>query len=201
MPRGWTDEEKARLKELLLDRGQSLFERLGLVKTTVDDLVRTAGISKGAFYQFYESKEALYFDVVERVEREIRTELAAFTWTDGPPYQNLKRFFQTIVAVFAKNPFLRSMAGTERSVLETRLPTERLTRHQREDEAEVVRLFQTWVVAGRIRAVDWKAFTSILQQFVLVLSRLGPAGEHASEVELWIDMLSRLLEPGMNVHE
>ena len=38
---------------------------------------RRPGISKGAFYLFYESKEALFMEVVEMVEKRFRQEMLA----------------------------------------------------------------------------------------------------------------------------
>jgi len=38
----------------------------GMRKTTVEELAAEAGISKGAFYQFYQSKELLFLDMLEQ---------------------------------------------------------------------------------------------------------------------------------------
>lgn len=43
----------------------------GVRKTTVDELAREAGISKGAFYKFYSSKEMLFFEILEDMHTEI----------------------------------------------------------------------------------------------------------------------------------
>lgn len=43
----------------------------GMRKTTVDELAREAGISKGAFYKFYPSKEMLFFEILENMHTEI----------------------------------------------------------------------------------------------------------------------------------
>ncbi|HHR85367.1 MAG TPA: TetR family transcriptional regulator, partial [Candidatus Acetothermia bacterium] len=45
MPRAFTDEERGRIHEKLLDSGRSCFARYGLKKTTIDDLVKLAGIA------------------------------------------------------------------------------------------------------------------------------------------------------------
>ena len=43
----------------------------GMRKTTVDELTVEAGISKGAFYKFYPSKEHLFLDMLEQWHMEI----------------------------------------------------------------------------------------------------------------------------------
>ncbi|QEH67625.1 TetR/AcrR family transcriptional regulator [Cellulosilyticum sp. WCF-2] len=45
--------------------------KYGVKKTTVDQLVAGASISKGAFYKFYESKEMLFFEAIHEIETEI----------------------------------------------------------------------------------------------------------------------------------
>lgn len=195
MSRAWTMEEKQRLEQSLLREAQGLFERLGLQKTTVDDIVRAVGISKGAFYRFYESKEELFFDLLERAEERVRADLGAFRWDEAAPADaNLARFFRQVVELLSQVPFLRTLSGTERQQLQMRLPPERLARHQQDDEEAVIRLFQAWAAAGKIRAVDWKALTLVVQDFVLVLTRQPPGGA-TPEVDLWIEMLCRLLAP------
>lgn len=46
-------------RQELLDIAARLFAERGYDSTTVDDLIRQAGLSKGAFYYYYPSKEAL----------------------------------------------------------------------------------------------------------------------------------------------
>lgn len=195
MARAWSPEEKQQLQQRLWDRSQQLFERLGLQKTTVDDIVGAVGISKGAFYRFYPSKEELFFDLLERAEASVREGLGAFVWDDSAPAgANLQRFFGLIADLLVRMPFLRGISGAERQQLELRLPPDRVARHQEGDEEAVIRLFQGWAEGGKIRSVDWKALTLVLQDFALVLTR-QPSGTRSGEVELWVDMLSRLLAP------
>ena len=63
MPRAFTNMEKKRIRASLIEAGRSCFQRYGMRKTTIDDLVRLAGISKGSFYQFFKNKEDLYMEL------------------------------------------------------------------------------------------------------------------------------------------
>lgn len=64
MPIKFTVEEKEILRVKLRELAQSLFCDIGFAKTTINKLVDTLGIAKGTFYMFYNSKEALYFDLL-----------------------------------------------------------------------------------------------------------------------------------------
>src|SRR3989304_4787822 len=49
----------------LVGGGLSLFARNGYERATVDEVVREVGFSKGAFYVHFESKEDLFWQMLE----------------------------------------------------------------------------------------------------------------------------------------
>ena len=52
MARSFTEREKENIKRSLREACKQSWTRYGYKKTSVDDLCRQAGISKGAFYLF-----------------------------------------------------------------------------------------------------------------------------------------------------
>ncbi len=71
MPRGFSDREKEKIKISLLQACKESWTKHGYKKTSVDDLCKMVGISKGAFYLFFQSKEALFGEVLCSVQDEI----------------------------------------------------------------------------------------------------------------------------------
>src|SRR5208283_202867 len=59
----------AQRREELLDCAQELFLGLGYDNTTVNDVIARAGVSKGAFYHYFTSKEAMLEALAERFAR------------------------------------------------------------------------------------------------------------------------------------
>lgn len=57
----------AERKAQFLDCAQALFFSRGYEATTVNDIIAAAGLSKGAFYHYFDSKEALLDSLAERV--------------------------------------------------------------------------------------------------------------------------------------
>jgi AcrR family transcriptional regulator len=51
----------------ILDAAQSLFLRYGVKRTALDDVVREAGIAKGTLYLYFDSKDALFAGIAERL--------------------------------------------------------------------------------------------------------------------------------------
>lgn len=71
MPKTYSEEEKEKIIELLKYHANELMQERGVKKTTVDELVKRAGIPKGTFYLFYPSKEMLLFDVSQDFHEEV----------------------------------------------------------------------------------------------------------------------------------
>ena len=67
----FTDFETEQLRKALLKETRHCAVTLGMKKTSVDQLTRAVGIAKGSFYKFYESKEMLFFAVLEGIHSEL----------------------------------------------------------------------------------------------------------------------------------
>jgi AcrR family transcriptional regulator len=108
VPKAFSAQERARIKARLLDSGRACFARYGLRKTTVADLVEPAGIAKASFYLFFESKEALYVDVLmaEMPAMIDRLLAGSFRKTDDAR-QALLLFMKGVVHEMETNPLAR----------------------------------------------------------------------------------------------
>ena len=82
----FTDYETEKLRKALLKETRHCAVTLGMKKTSVDQLTKAVGIAKGSFYKFYESKEMLFFAVLENVHSELYGVADhALSETDGLP--------------------------------------------------------------------------------------------------------------------
>lgn len=68
MAKGFTDQEKQNIKSKLLLECENSWTKYGYKKTSVDELCAKVGISKGAFYLFFESKEALFSETLCKLQ-------------------------------------------------------------------------------------------------------------------------------------
>jgi AcrR family transcriptional regulator len=64
--KGFTENEKEQIRERLMLKGRELFGLQGIKRTSVEDLARSASIATGSFYLFFESKEALFYEIMMR---------------------------------------------------------------------------------------------------------------------------------------
>ena len=67
------DERRARI----LDAAEICFPRMGFHRTTMQDICREAGISAGALYLYFDSKEDLIAGIVERDREDVLSRFAA----------------------------------------------------------------------------------------------------------------------------
>ena len=64
-------ERRAATRRALLDAARVLFARKGYAEVTVEEVVRRAGVTRGALYHHFEDKRLLLRAVVEEIEDEI----------------------------------------------------------------------------------------------------------------------------------
>lgn len=110
MARAFSDEEKALLRERLLERGKELFLAQGLKKTSLEEITHPLGIAKSSFYLFFASKEDLYLELLiqEREEVERRIVVQTFDTTDDMR-EGLKRFLRVALQEIESNGLTRRL--------------------------------------------------------------------------------------------
>ncbi len=73
--KGFTDSERDRIRDGLITAGREQFSRFGHDRTRISDLTDAVDIATSTFYQFFDSKEALYLEVLSREQARIAAEL------------------------------------------------------------------------------------------------------------------------------
>ena len=75
MPKLKPDTQRAR-REHILDAAERCFARAGFHRTTMHDICKEAGVSPGALYVYFSSKEELIAGIAERDRNKLAGELA-----------------------------------------------------------------------------------------------------------------------------
>jgi AcrR family transcriptional regulator len=68
---GFTESERSRIREGLVTAGRDQFASFGLDRTRISDLTDEVGIATSTFYRFFDSKEALYLEVLEHEQQSV----------------------------------------------------------------------------------------------------------------------------------
>ncbi|QKW05671.1 TetR/AcrR family transcriptional regulator [Streptomyces sp. NA04227] len=109
-----TDEPAAPVPQRLLAAATRLFAEQGYDRTSVQEIVESAGVTKGALYHYFGSKEELLLEVYARVLRLQQERLDDFAQAEGPVERRLRDAAADVVVTTIDNLddasiFFRSM--------------------------------------------------------------------------------------------
>jgi len=170
MPKGFTEHEKELIRKRLLQQGYQQFSTYGLKRTSIEDLAKAAKISKGAFYLFYESKEALFMDVVEEAEMRVRQEILAVIDLPGPsPRARLFAVLKKAFTLFEAIPILQFFTGSDYDLLFRRIPAEILQEHLASDRMFFEEMITRCQNAGIPIRAQPEQITGLLYPLVLTI--------------------------------
>lgn len=134
MPKAFSEHEKEVIQQRLMAAGEQQFASYGFKKTNVEELAQAAGISKGAFYLFYPSKESLYMDVIENAETHFRHRLLDAVEQSGPsPRARLYHVLEQAFLLWKEIPVLRLFTSGDFYSLMHATPPEQIQQHMTSD--------------------------------------------------------------------
>ena len=138
MATAFTAEEKEVIRKKLHKVAKECLQRYGVKKTTVDQMAAMVDISKGSFYNFYSSKEMLFFAVLEEYQIDVMNRLTEQLGMETKIDTNrlvelLYDFYQDFRYSFMYTIF----KNHEMELLIRRLPKEVITNHHLIDDRMV----------------------------------------------------------------
>lgn len=123
MPRSFTEREKEKIKRSLQETCKQSWTQYGYKKTSVDELCKQVGISKGAFYLFFESKEALFCEVLCSVQEQI-CNMASEVMEQHKDKYGVAEALKLIYREYDKNNFLYDSNSMDFIILMNKLSEE-----------------------------------------------------------------------------
>lgn len=192
MAKAFTQEQKEKIKEKLLIEGRHLFEKYGLTKTTVDDIVERIGISKGAFYLFYPTKESLFFEIIEKVEREFKTKLyEELENTIENPYEILKSMLYKGLEFIESTPLLKNISAKEMKYLYRTIPEDIIKNHMNIDISQYIDFISKQMELGNFEKRDLNCLKGYFKLFGLLIVNRDEFNEfeYKKTLEILVDSL------------
>src|SRR6266849_7307167 len=99
-------EYKKEAKSRILDAANKVFAEKGYHEATMDDIAKRLGVSKGAIYLYFSSKEDL-FEAMCKTAPQAFKEILYSSFGDGAnPVQSATQFFDKMLKLSASNPGL-----------------------------------------------------------------------------------------------
>jgi AcrR family transcriptional regulator len=87
-----------------MDAALGVFARNGYERATVDEIVREAGFSKGAFYVHFEAKEDIFWAMLEERTKHLQEAFREAADLDLPVSQNLAMILRSIFSQNRDDP-------------------------------------------------------------------------------------------------
>ena len=128
MPRSFSDTEKEDIRSNLIAECKKSWSIFGYRKTGIGELCAKVGISTGAFYAFYGSKEALFCDVMDDFQastKRMYDEMLSSPPTKAEICQVLKKLYLE----YAENNIITKRHSPDYKSLLNKLPQEWKEKH------------------------------------------------------------------------
>ncbi|MCF8001959.1 MAG: TetR/AcrR family transcriptional regulator [Halanaerobiales bacterium] len=203
MPGGFTEEEKEQIIMDLIEEGTKLFSIYGLKKTTIRDLTKAVGISQGSFYNFFNSKEELYFKILDIEGQKLRQDLMKYAeLVQKDPRKGLKKILLEAYTSLEKNDLFKDLFSENTyELLVRKLPEEKIDKHIKMDFSEIKPLIKEGQEKDIIKNKNPEAITGILHSLFFITLHKDDIGEKAfnNSFKLLIDLIvDGLVKDGEN---
>ena len=174
MATAFTTEEKEVIRKKLHKVAKECLQRYGVKKTTVDQMAAMVDISKGSFYNFYSSKEMLFFavleeyqiGVMERLTEQLGMEVKIDT---NRLVQLLYDFYQDFRYSFMYTIF----KNHEMELLVRKLPKEVITNHHLIDDRMVKKIVSRINIRENVSVEIVSALFRTIAMTILHIEEIG----------------------------
>jgi len=183
MGTAFTEKENEIIKSKLKSCAMECMARYGIKKTSVDQLVEEVGISKGAFYKFYSSKELLFFEVMIDMHQLWYDKAleVLINRTDLAKKERSKLALMQVYEIMKKTAMIEIMEN-EMDYLMRKIPEEVLQEHCQDDETNIINLFQASGFKFSVSSNVLVASINILFMSLEHRKSIGPYFDEAFEV-------------------
>jgi AcrR family transcriptional regulator len=139
----FSNDKREEVRENIQKASINLFSKYGIKKTTIDDIVKMAGIGKGTFYLFYPSKEDLLFELIKKGYSPRSEFLQKLEGADKIDKKDFKDAFKAMIKKLSENPLLPMLyqSGDEEYLVHI-ISNKKLDEHTKDDEYFIQVLIQ-----------------------------------------------------------
>ena len=171
----FTEEQNETIRRDLIREARCCGVTVGMRKTSVEQLTEAVGISKGSFYKFFDSKELLFFAVLE----DIHTECFAAAQKSLQENAAIDPASRTAAAILAACRWLSETKAfvfieNDAEFLLHRLPEDVKNVHYHDDETHIRLLLEKYDLVPN-RGISLAAAT--VQGLILTVSHKEQIGE------------------------
>lgn len=182
MPIAFTAEERTVLTGQLLESARRFVKEQSARKVTVEQLTDSVGISKGAFYLFYPSKEHLFYALLRQMHTELYgPAMELLEQPKGTPAQQLTCAILEGCRALDESGLCRFWEQDAPEIL-CAIPSEE-RRAQQEQEYAVFRRF---LAQNKAADIPEEQAVNALHSLILTVPMRKKLGEDYPQILLWM---------------
>ena len=140
-------EYKEEARSRILDAANRVFAEKGYHEATMEDIAKRLGVSKGAIYLYFSSKEDLFEAMVKTAPQAFKEILYSSFGDEADPVQSATEFFDKMLKLSASNP------GLSFEILSEASRNPGLKRILRQNHEEYERVLTGFLAEGRKRKI------------------------------------------------
>lgn len=197
MARSFTETEKAQLRQQLLAHGRALFTQQGLKKTSLEELTQPLGIAKSSFYLLFDSKEALYLEILAQDGPAVKARIQNALDTAETAQKGIVALLTEIVHELETNALTRRMLThpEELQQLAARVSPQALAQSNQSGLDLLVPYLEQKQSAGEIIAGDPVLYARVISAVTLLTLHRNQIGEthYAPVMAAMIDFVATAL--------
>jgi AcrR family transcriptional regulator len=156
--------KEQRIKDDLIDVSKKLFQQFGFVKTTMEDIAKTARKSKSTLYRFFKNKEEVLHGVITKEIYELHYVVVKESSKGRNSAEKLRLYLKTILTETKKKLLIYSLIKGELDVIP----------------------FNTAIVKKKLDTLDMEEVTGILRNGIILKELSSSYYEYVSSIAYYL---------------
>lgn len=192
MPKHFSPEERIEIEGRLLAAAKASFLYFGMNKTTVADITQSAGVAKGTFYLFFNSKGDIFMRLYADEWKLIHDELdQKYLGKKGKMSELITGYIRENRQALLTHPLLASVYERETMIsISDRTVSKRLMEFKQMSDGSLTRIIQSWIEANGINcSVDPEVISGMIRSTSYLNYHKDEVGE-----EIFDEVIARLIE-------
>jgi AcrR family transcriptional regulator len=194
IPLSRRESKKQENRLAIINAGRRVFATMGFGAATVRDIIRESGLAQGSFYNYFDTKEAVFQVVVDEIVRPIQTQLKLVRAEARTAREFIGAAYRVCIQLSVSDPASAELVRRNQSAFREIFY---LARVRTDVRADLMRDLEAGVRAGLFVPHDSAVMAETMVALGLDLFLLGLTDLEESErrIQFLEDLFLRSLEP------
>ena len=200
MTRKFSDKEKEFYQDKIIESGTKLISVLGFKKTSIQDITDAAGVAKGTFYNFFNSKEELLFEILT-IHEDFRDNLLKEVMSSEVDAENaMQKVIHEGLEMTEENKIFKVVFDENlMEKIALKLPREKMEEHFEDDLKNSKGFIEYYQKNSNLIKADPRVIIALLRGFFMMPTHKKEIGEDIYEEVM--DLFTYVIARGLTKDE